>query len=89
MNVYIQLDVPQMLRGYIRIFRSSTGVLLIPQTIDSKYFLRVNTMPDKSWQDRGSPPTLRMLTEFRLDPRYRRRRCCVPQLWEALEARRF
>ena len=57
-NVYIQLDGPTMLRDGNKLNRSATGVLLVPQVVDPRYFLEVNAMPDKLWQGRG--PRLRL-----------------------------
>ncbi len=58
MSVYIQLSVADMLRDGIQIYCSSTGVLLIPVIVDTRYFLCVNTFADKAWEGSGRAPTL-------------------------------
>ncbi len=60
-SVYIQLDAPKMLLDDSSLYPFATGVLLIPQTVDPKYFLWFNAMPDNSWQGRCPPPSLVMV----------------------------
>ena len=51
---------PMMFRDYVQLYQPTTGVFLIPQIIDTKYFLWVNTMPDKDGVLRGKAAARRL-----------------------------